>query len=81
MQVPYVEELTTYDGPESCGLARKGSRTRLKDGPEVEALTGESSGWVLSREILFGVRTTYGDSERNTARRALVSVVRTPRGL
>jgi|ERR1700674_1272948 len=42
MEVSNVKGLANRDGPESCGGARKG------DG---EALTGESAGWVLSREI------------------------------
>ena len=37
-----VKGLANHDDPESCGGARK------SDG---EALTGESAGWVLSREI------------------------------
>ena len=41
MEVSNVKGLANHDGPESCGGARKG------DG---EALTGESAGWVLSRE-------------------------------
>jgi hypothetical protein len=41
MKVSNVKGLANRDGPESCGGARKG---------EVEALTGESAGWVLSRE-------------------------------
>ena len=42
MKVSNVKGLANRDDPESCGVARKG------DG---EALTGESAGWVLSREI------------------------------
>ena len=42
MKVSYVKGLANHDDPESCGGARKG------DG---EALTGESAGWVLSREM------------------------------
>ena len=41
MKVSNVKGLANHDDPESCGGARKG------DG---EALTGESAGWVLSRE-------------------------------
>lgn len=41
MKVSNVKGLANYDGPESCGGARK------SDG---EALTGERAGWVLSRE-------------------------------
>jgi hypothetical protein len=81
MKEPYIEELATYDDPESCGLARKGSRTRIKDGPGAEALTGGNPGRVLSREIWFGVRTSYGISERNIGCRVIASGSRTPRGL
>jgi hypothetical protein len=42
MEVSNVKGLANRDGPESCGGARKGVG---------EALTGESAGWVLSREI------------------------------
>ena len=42
MKVSNVKGLANHNDPESCGGARKG------DG---EALTGESAGWVLSREI------------------------------
>ena len=42
MEVSNVKGLANYDDPESCGGARKNA---------VEALTGESAGWVLSREI------------------------------
>ncbi|SRR6266851_2752127 len=41
MKESYVKGLANHDDPESCGDARK------SDG---EALTGESAGWVLSRE-------------------------------
>ena len=41
MEVSNVKGLANHDDPESCGGARK------SDG---EALTGESAGWVLSRE-------------------------------
>ncbi|HKU26361.1 MAG TPA: hypothetical protein VJQ54_12880 [Candidatus Sulfotelmatobacter sp.] len=42
MKVSCVEGLANYNGPESCGDAREG---------EAEALTGERTGRVLSREI------------------------------
>ena len=42
MKVSYVEGVANHNGPESCGVVRE-------DG--VEALTGEGTGWVLSREI------------------------------
>ena len=41
MKVSNVKGLANRDDPESCGGARKGVG---------EALTGESAGWVLSRE-------------------------------
>jgi hypothetical protein len=41
MEVSNVKGLANHDDPESCGGARKNA---------VEALTGESAGWVLSRE-------------------------------
>jgi hypothetical protein len=41
MKVSNVKGLANRNDPESCGGARKGG---------VEALTGESAGWVLSRE-------------------------------
>ena len=43
MRVSNVKGLANHDDPESCGGARKGA---------VEALTGESAGWVLSREMI-----------------------------
>ena len=42
MKVPYGEGVATHTGPESCAGAGNCAR---------EALTGESAGWVLSREI------------------------------
>jgi len=44
MKVSYGEGLAGYTGPESCGGGRKAV---------VEALTGESAGWVLSPVILI----------------------------
>jgi hypothetical protein len=41
MKVSNVKGLANHDDPESCGGARKSGG---------EALTGESAGWVLSRE-------------------------------
>ena len=43
MKVSNVKGLANHDDPESCGGPRKGVG---------EALTGESAGWVLSREII-----------------------------
>jgi len=42
MKESYVEGLATHNGPESCGVARKGGD---------EALTGERAGRVFSRVI------------------------------
>jgi hypothetical protein len=42
MKVSYVEGVANHNGPESCVVAREGG---------VEALTGERTGRVLSREI------------------------------
>ena len=42
MKVSYVEEVANHNGPESCGAAREGGD---------EALTGERTGRVWSREI------------------------------
>src|ERR1700752_970619 len=42
MEVSYVEDVANHNGPESCGAAREGGN---------EALTGERTGRVLSREI------------------------------
>src|ERR1700678_733194 len=42
MKVLYVEGLANHIGPESCVAVRKGCD---------EALTGERTGWVSSREI------------------------------
>ena len=42
MKVSNVKGLANHDDPESCGGARKSGG---------EALTGESAGWVLSREM------------------------------
>ena len=44
MEVLYVEELASHDGPESCGGAREDAG---------EALTGEHAGRALSREMLM----------------------------
>ena len=43
MTESYVEGVAAHNGPESCGVAREGG---------VEALTGETAGWVLSRVML-----------------------------
>jgi len=42
MKVSYVEGIANHNGPESCGAAREG---------DDEALTGERTGRILSREI------------------------------
>jgi hypothetical protein len=44
MKVSNVKGLANRDGPESCGE---------RSNPRGEALTGESAGWVLSREKLL----------------------------
>jgi RNA-directed DNA polymerase len=43
MKESYVEGVAAHNGPESCGVAREGG---------VEALTGETAGWVWSRVML-----------------------------
>ena len=42
MKVSYVEGIANHNGPESCGVVRKGG---------VEALAGERTGRLLSHEI------------------------------
>jgi len=44
MKESYVNGLANHNGPESCGAWSN---------PRGEALTGESAGWVLSREIIL----------------------------
>ena len=46
MQTSYVEGVATHDGPGSCVVTRKGAG---------EALTGETAGWGLRREMLKGL--------------------------
>lgn len=48
MKESYNEGRTNHVGPESCGAHRE---------VRVEALTGESAGWVLSREIHVSLRS------------------------
>lgn len=48
MKESYSESRANYAGPESCGAHRE---------VRVEALTGESAGWVLSREIHVSLRS------------------------
>jgi hypothetical protein len=43
MKESHVKGLATHSDPESCGVSRKG---------DVEALTGERTGWVYSRVSL-----------------------------
>ena len=50
MEEPHGEGLATHTGPESCVAVRKDSG---------EALTGESAGWVLSREICEPLRMRW----------------------
>jgi RNA-directed DNA polymerase len=67
MEAPHVEGLTTHSGPESCVGA--GNR-------DCEALTGESAGWVFSREkhaprkrVLRGADVLGEDGRQHRARR------------
>src|SRR5579864_7084781 len=57
MKKSYGKGLATHIDPESCGAAREGG---------VEALTGESTGWVFSR-----VRNSLRDADavRRSGRR------------
>ena len=55
MKESYVKGLANHSDPESCVGARK------SDG---EALTGESAGWVLSREILIRDADPVGERGR-----------------
>ena len=48
MKESYSEGRANHAGPESCGAHRE---------VRVEALTGESAGWVLSREIHVSLRS------------------------
>lgn len=47
MKESYSEGVANHAGPESCGVHRE---------VRTEALTGESAGWVLSREIHVSVQ-------------------------
>jgi len=47
VKVSHVESVGSYNGLESCGATRK---------DDVEALTEERAGWVLSREIMTLLR-------------------------
>ena len=62
MKVSYDEDLANHIGPESCVYTRKEVR---------EALTGESAGWVLSRERGFASgcrrRQRVRKAKRNTS--------------
>ncbi len=62
----------THPGPESCGDVREGG---------AEALTGERTGRVLSREINpVGVPTLYHHAEGNAGRCDIAIAVQTSRG-
>ena len=50
MEVLNVKGVANHNGPESCAVA--GNRDR-------EALTGESTGWVMSREIRTPLRKQW----------------------
>ncbi len=72
MKEPYVEGLASHDGPESCVGVRKGVG---------EALAGERTGQVWSREIKSsGVPTLLCDGEGEIAVGAMASPLRTLRG-
>lgn len=72
MKESYIEGLATHDGPESCA----GDRESVG-----EALTGESAGRVLSREINHTrVPTLLSEAEGNTARSNKASLGTTLRG-
>jgi hypothetical protein len=53
MKESYVEGLAAHNGPESCAGVRKDTG---------EALTGENTGWVLSRETTTLARERWGSS-------------------
>ncbi len=73
MRESYREGVASRSDPESCGIDREG---------DPEALTGESAGRVLSREITrSGVPTQSVYAEGHTVGRATASDRRTPRGL
>jgi hypothetical protein len=61
MKESYVEGVAAYNGPESCGVAREGG---------VEALTGETAGWVLIREMLNVRGADAVEKKRKATRRA-----------
>ena len=65
MKVSYDEDIANHIGPESCVGVRKGAG---------EALTGESAGWVLSRERGFA----SGCRRRQNVRKATrnISILR-----
>ncbi len=50
MEELYEEGVANHLGPESCGRGRKAV---------LEALTGESAGWVLSRDSFWSRVPTY----------------------
>jgi RNA-directed DNA polymerase len=58
MKEPYTEGPASHGDPESCVGAREGVG---------EALTGERTGEVSSREINSGVPTVLSEREGNTA--------------
>lgn len=59
MKVRHRKGLANHPGPESCGVAREGA---------IEALTGESAGQPLSREITHpGAPTLLSEAEGHTS--------------
>lgn len=62
VEVPRSEDVANHTVPESCG-ARCEAR--------VEALTGETAGWVLSHEMTFRTPTLF--RERKATRNLAVS--------
>jgi hypothetical protein len=50
VRVPCSEGVANHTDPESCGKRREAS---------VEALTGETTGWVLSHEMTFRKPTLF----------------------
>ena len=72
MREPYVEDLASHGGPESCVGDPRGRS---------EALTGVHAGRLLSLEnsIVWGADAVVG-AEGNTAGGVIASRQRTPRG-
>lgn len=60
MRVPRSEGVANHTGPELCTMDREVHR---------EALTGDTTGWVLSHEMTFRMPTLFRERKatRNTA--------------